>query len=128
MEPVGGAPPADSISPARAFSMEKYALCAVMNWTSMHAQVGHRIAEGSVASIPIIHDDHAILATIKTLLARDAHDVAVTDGGCRRFSLLRIRALDLLVVDILMSAMDRLVHHGRPHTSVTLQRGFSTSC
>jgi hypothetical protein len=36
-----------------------------MNWTSIDAQVDHRIVEGPVARILIIDDDHAILASIK---------------------------------------------------------------
>jgi CheY-like chemotaxis protein len=61
-----------------------------------------------VASILVIDDDHAVLATIELLLARDAHNVVVTDDGRKGLELFKTGAFDLLIVDIFMPAMDGL--------------------
>jgi CheY-like chemotaxis protein len=93
--------------------------------------VGRRIAEGvSVASILVIDDDHAVLATIKMLLAREGHDVVVTDDGRKGLALFRGGAFDLLIVDIFMPAMDgletmSLVHRDRPGTPVIVMSGHA---
>jgi CheY-like chemotaxis protein len=61
-----------------------------------------------VASILVIDDDHAVLATIELVLARDAHTVVVTDDGRKGLELFKTGAFDLLIVDIFMPAMDGL--------------------
>lgn len=82
----------------------------------------------SVASILVIDDDHAVLATIEILLTRQAHNVVVTDDGRKGLELFRTRAFDLLIVDIFMPAMDgletmKLVHRFRPEVPVVVISG-----
>jgi DNA-binding NtrC family response regulator len=82
-----------------------------------------------VASILVIDDDHAVLATIEILLARQAHDVVVTDDGRKGIELFRTGAFDLLIVDIFMPAMDGLetmkqVHRSRPEVPVIVISGY----
>jgi CheY-like chemotaxis protein len=81
-----------------------------------------------VASILVIDDDHAVLATIKMLLEREAHDVVVTDDGRKGLDLFRTSTFDLLIVDIFMPAMDgletmSLVHRLRPTVPVIVISG-----
>ena len=61
-----------------------------------------------MASILVIDDDQAVLATIDLVLARDAHTVVVTDDGRKGLELFKTGAFDLLIVDIFMPAMDGL--------------------
>lgn len=81
-----------------------------------------------MASILVIDDDHAVLATIKMLLEREAHDVVVTDDGRKGLDLFRTGQFDLLIVDIFMPAMDgletmKLVHRCRPDVPVIVISG-----
>jgi DNA-binding NtrC family response regulator len=81
-----------------------------------------------VASILVIDDDHAVLATIRILLEREAHDVVVTDDGRKGLDLFRTSTFDLLIVDIFMPAMDgletmSLVHRLRPTVPVIVISG-----
>ena len=81
-----------------------------------------------MASILVIDDDPAVLATIRLLLERHAHDVVVTDDGRKGFDLLRNGAFDLLIVDIFMPAMDgletmNLVHRHRPEIPIIVMSG-----
>jgi CheY-like chemotaxis protein len=78
-----------------------------------------------MASILVIDDDQAVLATIKLLLEREAHAVVVTDDGRRGIDLFRTGSFDLLIVDIFMPAMDgletmSLVHRLRPAVPIVL--------
>jgi CheY-like chemotaxis protein len=82
-----------------------------------------------VASILVIDDDHAVLATIEILLKRHAHQVVVTDDGRKGLALFRTGAFDLLIVDIFMPAMDGLetmkqVHRDRPEVPVIVISGY----
>jgi CheY-like chemotaxis protein len=81
-----------------------------------------------VASILVVDDDHAVLATIKMLLEREAHDVVVTDDGRKGLDLFRASTFDLLIVDIFMPAMDgletmSLVHRLQPTVPVIVISG-----
>jgi len=55
-----------------------------------------------MASILVIDDDHAVLATIKMLLEREAHQVVVTDDGRKGIDLFHTGTFDLLILDIFM--------------------------
>src|SRR4051812_22970837 len=81
-----------------------------------------------MASILVIDDDHAVLATIKMLLEREAHAVVVTDDGRKGIDLFRTGSFDLLIVDIFMPAMDgletmSLVHRLRPTVPIVVISG-----
>jgi CheY-like chemotaxis protein len=81
-----------------------------------------------VANILVIDDDHAVLATIKLLLERDAYDVVVTDDGRKGLELFRTGTFDLLIVDIFMPAMDgletmSLVHRLQPGIPIIVISG-----
>jgi CheY-like chemotaxis protein len=81
-----------------------------------------------VASILVIDDDPAVLATIRLLLARHAHDVVVADDGRKGLALLQDGAFDLLIVDIFMPTMDgletmTLVHRHRPEIPIIVMSG-----
>jgi CheY-like chemotaxis protein len=72
-----------------------------------------------MASILVIDDDQAVLATIKLLLERAAHAVEAVDDSLSGLQLLETRSFDLLIVDIFMPGMDgfetmKLVHQSRP--------------
>ena len=81
-----------------------------------------------MANILVIDDDHAVLATIELVLARDAHTVVVTDDGRKGLEMFKTGAFDLLVVDIFMPAMDGLQTMGlarryRPEVPVLVISG-----
>jgi CheY-like chemotaxis protein len=83
-----------------------------------------------VASILVIDDDPAVLATIKMLLVRDAHAVAVTDDGRKGLELFKTGPFDLLIVDIFMPAMDGLetmnqARRYRPEVPVLVMSGHA---
>ena len=72
-----------------------------------------------MASILVIDDDRAVLATIKVLLERAAHTLEAVDNSRDGLHLVASRSFDLLIVDIFMPGMDgfetmRLVHQSRP--------------
>jgi len=76
-----------------------------------------------MASILVIDDDRAVLATIKVLLERAAHAVEAVDNSRDGLQLIETRSFDLLIVDIFMPGMDgfetmRLVHQSRPEMPV----------
>jgi len=95
-----------------------------------HATIGG-FAESSrisVASILVIDDDHAVLATIEMLLRRHAHNVVVTDDGHKGLDLFRTGTFDLLILDIFMPAMDgletmKLAHRYRPEVPIIVISG-----
>jgi len=81
-----------------------------------------------MASILVIDDDRAVLATIKVLLERAAHAVEAVDNSRDGLQLIETRGFDLLIVDIFMPGMDgfetmRLVHQSRPDMPVIVISG-----
>jgi len=81
-----------------------------------------------MASILVIDDDRAVLATIKVLLERAAHAVEAVDHSRAGLQLLETRDFDLLIVDIFMPGMDgfetmKLVHQSRPEMPVIVISG-----
>ena len=81
-----------------------------------------------MASILVIDDDRAVLATIKILLDRAGHAVEGVDNSRTGLRLLGANSFDLLIVDIFMPGMDgfetmKLVHQSRPHMPVIVMSG-----
>jgi CheY-like chemotaxis protein len=81
-----------------------------------------------MASILVIDDDRAVLATIKVLLERAAHTVETVDTSRNGLQLIETRSFDLLIVDIFMPGIDgfetmRLVHQSRPEMPVIVISG-----
>jgi DNA-binding response OmpR family regulator len=81
-----------------------------------------------MASILVIDDDRAILATVRILLERADHAVEAVDTSRAGLRLLDTRNFDLLIVDIFMPGMDgfetmKLVHQSRPHMPVIVISG-----
>ena len=81
-----------------------------------------------MASILVIDDDRAVLATIKILLERASHTVVAVDNSRAGLRLLETQSFDLLVVDIFMPGMDgfetmRQVHLSRPDMPVIVISG-----
>jgi DNA-binding response OmpR family regulator len=87
-----------------------------------------------MASILVIDDDRAVLATIKILLERAGHAVEGVDNSRTGLQLLGAQSFDLLIVDIFMPGMDgfetmKLVHQSRPRMPIIVISGqpFSSS-
>lgn len=81
-----------------------------------------------MASILVIDDDRAVLATIRMLLERASHTVEAVDNSRTGLLVLEARSFDLLIVDIFMPGMDgfetmRLVHQSRPDMPVIVISG-----
>ena len=81
-----------------------------------------------MASILVIDDDRAVLATIKVLLERAVHSVEAVDNSRAGLKLLETRPFDLLIVDIFMPGMDgfetmKLVHRSHPEMPVIVISG-----
>jgi DNA-binding NtrC family response regulator len=81
-----------------------------------------------MASILVIDDDRAVLATIKILLERAAHSIEAVDNSRAGLKLLGTRTFDLLIVDIFMPGMDgfetmKLVHQSQPEMPVIVISG-----
>ena len=81
-----------------------------------------------VASILVIDDDRAVLATIKMLLERAGHAVEAVDTGHTGLQLLEAQNFDLLICDIFMPGMDgfetmRHVHQSWPEMPVIVMSG-----
>ena len=81
-----------------------------------------------MASILVIDDDRAVLATIKILLERVGHAVEGVDNSRTGLRLLGAQSFDLLIVDIFMPRMDgfetmKLVHQSRPHIPIIVISG-----
>jgi CheY-like chemotaxis protein len=81
-----------------------------------------------MASILVIDDDRAVLATIKVLLERAAHTVEAVDNGRTGLQMIEAQGFDLLIVDIFMPGMDgfetmKLVHQSRPHMPIIVISG-----
>src|SRR5579871_592637 len=87
-----------------------------------------------MASILVIDDDRAVLATIKILLERAGHAVEAVDNSRTGLQFIEAQAFDLLIVDIFMPGMDgfetmKLVHQSRPDMPIIVISGqqFSLS-
>src|SRR5579864_4628114 len=85
-----------------------------------------------MASILVIDDDRAVLATIKILLERAGHAVEAVDNSRIGLQLIEARSFDLLIVDIFMPGMDgfetmKLVHQSRPEMPVIVISGQQLS-
>jgi CheY-like chemotaxis protein len=81
-----------------------------------------------MASILVIDDDRAVLATIKILLDRAGHTVEAVDNSRTGLKLLEAQSFDLLIVDIFMPGMDgfetmKFVHQSRPHMPIVVISG-----
>jgi CheY-like chemotaxis protein len=81
-----------------------------------------------MASILVIDDDRAVLATIKVLLERDGHAVEAVDNSRTGLQMLGTQSFDLLICDIFMPGMDgfetmRHVHHSWPDMPVIVISG-----
>jgi DNA-binding NtrC family response regulator len=81
-----------------------------------------------MASILVIDDDRAVLATIKILLERASHAVEAVDNSHTGLQLIEARCFDLLIVDIFMPGVDgfetmKLVHQSRPQMPVIVISG-----
>jgi CheY-like chemotaxis protein len=81
-----------------------------------------------MASILVIDDDRAVLATIKVLLEQAAHTIEAVDNSRDGLQLVASRSFDLLIVDIFMPGMDgfetmKLVHQSRPDMPVIVISG-----
>lgn len=81
-----------------------------------------------MASILVIDDDRAVLATIKILLERAAHTVEAVDNSRNGLQLIETQSFDLLICDIFMPGMDgfetmRQVHQLRPEMPVIVISG-----
>ena len=81
-----------------------------------------------MARILVIDDDHNVLATIKLLLERDAHEVVSSHDSRKGLALFEASMFDLLIVDIFMPGMDgletmRQVHQLRPEMPVVVISG-----
>jgi len=81
-----------------------------------------------MASILVIDDDRAVLATIKMLLERAGHSVEAVDNSHTGLRLIEAQSFDLLICDIFMPGMDgfetmRHVHRSRPEMPVIVISG-----
>lgn len=81
-----------------------------------------------MAKILIVDDDSAVQATIKLLLERAGHSVAVADDGHKGLAIFEAEEFDLLFLDIFMPGMDgletmRRVHQKRPMTPIIVISG-----
>jgi CheY-like chemotaxis protein len=81
-----------------------------------------------MASILVIDDDRAVLATVKLLLERAGHAVEAVDNSRTGLRLLETRNVDLLIVDIFMPGMDgfetmKEVHQSRPDLPIVVISG-----
>jgi CheY-like chemotaxis protein len=81
-----------------------------------------------MASILVIDDDRAVLATVKILLERNAHTVEAIDNSRAGLKLFETQKFDLLIVDIFMPGMDgfetmNLVRQSRPEVPIIVMSG-----
>jgi CheY-like chemotaxis protein len=83
-----------------------------------------------VASVLVIDDDAAVRTTIKLLLEREGHDVAVAADGRAGVAAIETGNFHLLIVDIFMPGMDgletlRAVRERQPDLPVIAISGVS---
>jgi CheY-like chemotaxis protein len=81
-----------------------------------------------MASILVIDDDRAVLATVKILLERNGHIVDIFDNSRAGLQAFEIQKFDLLIVDIFMPGMDGFetmnrVHQSRPEVPIIVMSG-----
>ena len=81
-----------------------------------------------MAKILIVDDDSAVQSTIKILLERAGHSVAVAGDGRNGLAIFEAGEFDLLFLDIFMPGMDgletmRLVHQKRPRIPIIVISG-----
>jgi CheY-like chemotaxis protein len=85
-----------------------------------------------LANILIVDDDSAVRATIKLLLERAGHCVAVAGDGRKGLAIFEAGEFDLIFLDIFMPGMDgletmRLIHQRRPLTPIIVISGRPVS-
>ena len=85
-----------------------------------------------MAKILIVDDDSAVQATIKLLLERAGHSVAVAADGRKALAILKAEEFDLLFLDIFMPGMDgletmRRVQQKQPMTPIIVISGRPVS-
>ena len=81
-----------------------------------------------MAKILIIDDDRGVLATIRLLLERAGHSVAVASDGRDGIAIFESGNFDLLFLDIFMPGMDgfetmRIIHQHQPRTPIIVISG-----
>src|SRR5579862_2349183 len=84
-----------------------------------------------MASILVIDDDPAVRTTIKLILEREGHEVAVAADGRAGMAALARGGFSLMIVDIFMSGMDgletlRVVRNQQPGLPVIVISGSAT--
>lgn len=84
----------------------------------------------TVASILVVDDDPAVRMTIKLVLERDGHAVALAANGFAGMKAIEAGGIDLLIVDIFMPGMDgietiREVRKHQPHLPAIVISGTS---
>lgn len=82
-----------------------------------------------MASILVIDDDRAVLATVEIILKRAGHQVTAVNQGRVGIKLCQTQQFDLLIVDIFMPDMDGLetlsqVHQVHPDLPVIVISGY----
>jgi CheY-like chemotaxis protein len=82
----------------------------------------------ALAKILIADDDSAVQATIRLLLERAGHSVAVASDGRKALAIFEAGEFDLLFLDIFMPGMDgletmRLIHQKQPLTPIIVISG-----
>jgi len=83
-----------------------------------------------VANILVIDDDPAVRMTIKLVLEREGHAVALAGDGLAGMKAIKAGGIDLLIVDIFMPGMDgietiREVRRHRPSLPTIVISGTS---
>jgi len=81
-----------------------------------------------LARILIIDDDPAVQMTIRLILERAGHSVAVADDGRKGLETFAGEAFDLLFLDVFMPGMDgletmRLIHRQEPRIPIIVISG-----
>lgn len=81
-----------------------------------------------MANILVVDDDPAVQMTIRMLLERAGHSVAVAPDGHKGLAALEAGNFDLLFLDIFMPGMDgietmRLVHERHPYIPIIVISG-----
>jgi CheY-like chemotaxis protein len=82
----------------------------------------------ALAKILIIDDDTAVQATIRLILERAGHDVAVASDGRDGLEAFASQGFDLLFLDVFMPGMDgletmRLIHRRQPRIPIIVISG-----
>ena len=85
-----------------------------------------------MAKVLIIDDDRGVLATIRLMLERAGHSVAVASDGRDGIAIFESGDFDLLFLDIFMPGMDgfetmRIIHQQQPRTPIIVISGNPVS-